>query len=376
MGFVTISIFGVISATFIFLFTPPSFYWKYSHARVLHKYSSMIKNEHLVGRISKKYHGLPAPEAIILFDKPESFVFGYAGAPDGWLAELYDDGTFKNVAYLNGYAIGGDVEKSGRGLFIAVAPIGLLHVDLSSFEITVAAAISDDNLPIRFPADARVSSDGKVYFNCASQVAPDVNKEGVYDLEYVVAKDASSGSGTGRFLVYDTRTRKTKTLLSGLMFANGIAISADESFALISESFAFRIIKYYLTGSRAGTYEYLVERLPGTPDNISLAPDGNFWVAIFSPMDDGVASILSNKWVGFIYSHLKRGVAPPLPPYTTIIKIDSDGNELANLQDPKGTVLYCVTSVVEYEGYLYLADSRDDFVAVVKVEKIRHLIKI
>jgi len=375
MGFVTISIFGVISATFIFLFTPPSFYWKYSHARVLHKYSSMIKNEHLVGRISKKYHGLPAPEAIILFDKPESFVFGYAGAPDGWLAELYDDGTFKNVAYLNGYAIGGDVEKSGRGLFIAVAPIGLLHVDLSSFEITVAAAISDDNLPIRFPADARVSSDEKVYFNCASQVAPDVNKEGVYDLEYVVAKDASSGSGTGRFLVYDTRTRKTKTLLSGLMFANGIAISADESFALISESFAFRIIKYYLTGSRAGTYEYLVESFRGIPDNISLAPDGNFWVAIFSPVDHAIALILSNKWLGFIVSHLNRGVAPPPPPYAAILKIDSSGNELADLQDPYGTVLPMITSAFEHDGYLYLGNIKENCVGVIKIDDIKHLIK-
>ena len=42
----------------------------------------------------------------------------------------------------------------------------------------------------------------------------------------------------------------------------------------------FRCLKYWLKGEDKGKTEIFVENLPGGPDNIKLAPDGSFWIAL------------------------------------------------------------------------------------------------
>jgi sugar lactone lactonase YvrE len=42
----------------------------------------------------------------------------------------------------------------------------------------------------------------------------------------------------------------------------------------------FRCLKYWLKGEDKGKTEIFVENLPGGPDNINLAPDGSFWIAL------------------------------------------------------------------------------------------------
>lgn len=45
-------------------------------------------------------------------------------------------------------------------------------------------------------------------------------------------------------------------------------------------SIRFRCLKYWLTGESEGKTEIFVKNLPGGPDNINLAPDGTFWIAV------------------------------------------------------------------------------------------------
>lgn len=42
----------------------------------------------------------------------------------------------------------------------------------------------------------------------------------------------------------------------------------------------FRCLKYWLKGENEGRAETFIENLPGAPDNINLAPDGSFWIAL------------------------------------------------------------------------------------------------
>lgn len=44
--------------------------------------------------------------------------------------------------------------------------------------------------------------------------------------------------------------------------------------------FRFRCRRYWLKGDRNGTLDTFAENLPGGPDNINLAPDGSFWIAL------------------------------------------------------------------------------------------------
>lgn len=42
----------------------------------------------------------------------------------------------------------------------------------------------------------------------------------------------------------------------------------------------FRCLRYWLQGEKRGQTEIFIENLPGGPDNINLAPDGSFWIAL------------------------------------------------------------------------------------------------
>lgn len=70
-----------------------------------------------------------------------------------------------------------------------------------------------------------VASDGRVYFTDVS------HRFGYYNQSYELLEARPNG----RLLRYDPATRVTETLLSGLYFANGVALSQNEDFALVAE---------------------------------------------------------------------------------------------------------------------------------------------
>jgi sugar lactone lactonase YvrE len=71
-------------------------------------------------------------------------------------------------------------------------------------------------------------------------------------------------------------------LASGLHFANGVTLGADESALVFAETTACRLSKYWLTGSRAGSITPLATALPSYPDNIATVRDGRIWIAMVS----------------------------------------------------------------------------------------------
>ena len=72
---------------------------------------------------------------------------------------------------------------------------------------------------------------------------------------------------------------RVEKLLDGLHFGNGLALAQDESFIIVAETNAARLLRYWLTGERAGQHEVFAE-LPGYPDNLSMSADGLIWVAL------------------------------------------------------------------------------------------------
>ena len=49
--------------------------------------------------------------------------------------------------------------------------------------------------------------------------------------------------GQGRVISYDMASGETEVLLDGLFFPNGVALSPDEEFLVISETTASRIMR-------------------------------------------------------------------------------------------------------------------------------------
>jgi sugar lactone lactonase YvrE len=94
------------------------------------------------------------------------------------------------------------------------------------------------------------------------------------------------GRPYGRIYVYDPNTKAVKLLLDNLYVPNGIQVSPDQSALYFSETAAFRISKYQLTGKNAGQFEVIIDGLPGSPDNIKFNSKGELWVGIPSFRDN------------------------------------------------------------------------------------------
>lgn len=47
----------------------------------------------------------------------------------------------------------------------------------------------------------------------------------------------------------------------------------------VAESLRFRVLAYHLKGSKAGTFEVMIDNLGGLPDNLRFNEQGELWIA-------------------------------------------------------------------------------------------------
>lgn len=124
---------------------------------------------------------------------------------------------------------------------------------------------------LTFCSNAVESSDGTIYFT-----------ESTDRFRYEYYKASVIEARAGGSLMQLGTDGQVSVLASGLHFANGVTLTADESAVVFAESTARRLSKYWLTGPHQGSITPLVTELPGHPDNISTGRDGRIWVAMVS----------------------------------------------------------------------------------------------
>jgi sugar lactone lactonase YvrE len=54
----------------------------------------------------------------------------------------------------------------------------------------------------------------------------------------------------GKLYRYDPVTKQTHLLVKGFWYSNGVAVSADDDFLVISETDRLRLVKYWLKGPK------------------------------------------------------------------------------------------------------------------------------
>ncbi len=246
---------------------------------------------------------------------------------------------FENFVNTGGHPLGLAFDNSGY-LFIADADLGLLRV---SQDGTVEKLLSEiGGRPIVFADDVTISPDNIVYFSDAS----------IYPITDNAKKEVLDSRPYGRLISYNPKTREKKILLKELYFANGVALDPDARFILVSETFAYRISRYWLKGPKRGERDFFIENLPGLPDNISCNGKDTFWVALVSPRNKSLDSLQANPFLRKVIMRLPQSWIPPQAPpkHGFVLGIDMIGKVKHNLQDPNGSVVSQITSALEYEG--------------------------
>lgn len=271
----------------------------------------------------------------------------FAGLDDGRIVRIGADGKAETFVETGGRPLGLAFDKAGN-LIVADAWKGLLEINPQG-RIRMLTD-SADGVPFAFTDDLDIASDGRIYFSDASSR--------FHQPDYVL--DLLEARPHGRLLRYDPATGKTETLLKDLYFANGVALSQNEDFVLVNETYRYRITRYWLKGEKAGQHEIFIDNLPGLPDNLASDRSGTFWVALPSPRKADADVIQQMPWLKRQLTKLPRAVLPKPVPYGLVIQVNEKGEIVRSLHDTSGQHLRMVTSAKPVNGVLYLGSLEND----------------
>jgi len=300
-------------------------------------------------------HPVPSMGAEDVLVTPDGTV--WTGTEDGaiWALDPASGGT-RRVADTGGRPLGIELLPDGD-LLVCDARRGLLRVSRGTGAVEVLVGEVDGE-PMRFCNNAAVAADGTVWFSDSSL------HHGIDHWK----DDFVQHTRTGRLLRRDP-DGAVEVVLTGLAFANGVALAADESYVAVAECRGRTVVRLWLTGPRAGERDHLVTDLPGYPDNISRGSDGLIWVAVASPVDGlverlGTAPMPLRKAVTRIPESLQ-----PKPARTIRVHAyDDDGRLVHDLDLPRpdrGPGYHMVTGVREHDGRIWLGSLHEPAVAVI-----------
>ncbi len=279
----------------------------------------------------------------------------YGGQHDGSIIRLDAAGNLEVFATTGGRPLGMDFDAKGN-LIVADAYKGLLSIDPQG-NISVLSTEAG-GVPFAFTDDLDIASDGRIYFSDAS----DKFQQPDYMLDLLEARPH------GRLLRYDPATGATEVLLDDLYFANGVALSQNEDFVLVNETYRYRIARYWLKGDKAGTSEIFIDNLPGLPDNVQGDRAGTFWVAMPSPRKPDADFLHQYPWLKAQVAKLPRALWPKPTAYGLAVAIDENGEIVQSLHDTSASHLRMITSVKPVGDYLYIGSLENDRIGKLKIK--------
>ena len=294
----------------------------------------------------EKLEAGPAPESVAVDSEGRVFT----GLLDGRVVRLGQDAPPTVVAETEGQLLGMAFDATGD-LVVCQLEGSLLSI---SEEGEVRELVSQvHGTPLRLVNDLDIASDGTIYFSESSTETSDT------------LLDLLEHRGNGRFLAYHPTTGETDVLLTGLFYANGVAVSRDGSFVLVVETTKYRVRRFWLSGPSQGTSEIFIDNLPGFPDGISCDKEGVFWLALMNPRNGFIDWALQRPWIRKVAARLPLAwFAGAAPRYGFVLGLDTAGRVVHNLQDPSGRTYSGISSVVRHGDALYFGSLLEDAVGV------------
>lgn len=233
-----------------------------------------------------------------------------------------------------------------------------------------------------------VAKNGDLYFTHSS------SEYGIHRAPHVGFINPS-----GRLIHYSRSTGKLTVLIDKIWFANGVALSPAQDFAVVCEAFSARLIKFWLTGASRGQSEIFVDGLPGGPDNLAVDKDG-VWVALADEADEThptiyhisanyplirkfevrlvelfmmsfefVNSVYPNRFTDFIcreFGSIDLIFKLITVKRRTVINLDWEGNiKRAYHGTDQSTGI--ITHAMKLDGFLYLGSVTTDYIARVRI---------
>jgi sugar lactone lactonase YvrE len=276
----------------------------------------------------------------------------WTGTEDGSIFRVTSSGSVQRVGNTGGRPLGLELYGEDR-LLVADAHQGLLA--MSTVTGVVERLVTEvEGRRMVFCNNAAVAGNGDIWFSDSSRVYPIERWK----------SDFAENTRTGRLLCRRA-DGSVEVHLDGLAFANGVALSADESFVCVAESGGRTVVRRWLTGERAGTTDLLVGDLPGYPDNIARGSDGLIWVTISSPVDP-VVQLLHRRAPLLVRKAVTRlpEFVQPQPKRTVHVQAYDDTGRLVHDVRAAGDNYHMVTGVREHQGDIWVGSLMESALGV------------
>ncbi|XP_001863709.2 adipocyte plasma membrane-associated protein [Culex quinquefasciatus] len=294
-----------------------------------------------------------------------------------------------------GRPLGLAFDTQGNNLIVADAYYGIWEVNLAhgdKKQLVSRDLVLDGKTVNRKPRlfnSVAVAKNGDIYWTESSSD---------FDLQDGVFTIFANPSG--RLFKYDRKTKKNTVLLDQLYFANGVVLSPNEDFVLVSETMSSTIRRVYLKGEKALQSDVFVEGLPGLTDNL-IADEEGIWAPLVLAADGEnpslprlfskvplirkfLARMLSIAEMPFRFIHQ---VFPNIhttrllhaighfetitffnPARATVVRLSWTGQILGSLHGFDRSV-GSISHVAEVGDYLYLGSPYNRYLARVKLPK-------
>lgn len=307
--------------------------------------------------------GFSGPEAVLASRDGKLWVSSQQGS----LLVSDDQGQrFTEVVHTGGRPLG-LAEGPGGAIYIADAYAGLLVYRAGVLE-TLADSYQGE--PLVYVNDLAVDQHGIVYFSESSSKFGARAQGGTYAASLL---DIMEHGGHGRLFAYDPHNRQLDELAQGFNFANGVAVAMSDEpgqgTVYVNETGKYRVLKFTLEHGVVVAQDTLIDALPGFPDNLSRAPDGNLWLGLVSPRSGLLDKLSGRPWLRKVVQRLPGFIRPKAQHYGHVLKISPAGEVLAQWQDPSGRI-FTSTGVAETDQYYFVSRLHGDALARLPVQPV------
>ncbi|KAH9500193.1 hypothetical protein Btru_077453 [Bulinus truncatus] len=185
----------------------------------------------------------------------------------------------------------------------------------------------------KFLNDMVVKSDGTIFISDSSDKF-DASKD-----VYIILE----GRPSGRILALSPDTKEiTELIKDGVVYPNGLELTANDTELLVSEMGRARIMSISLQPSTFRQMTVFSENLPGLPENIRKSLRGTYWVGLSYVRHAGIPNSM-DTYAGnpaartrTVYTVDQSTIKSYYPKYGLVVELDPSGRPIGSLHDPTG----------------------------------------
>ena len=302
------------------------------------------------------------------YQGPEDATLGrdsriYVTTNSGSIIRIQNRGVSEFVN-VGGRPLGIEANDDGS-LVVANALLGIQQITSDGTITTLLDQI--DGRPLENANNLGIGPDGTIYFSQSSTRFTAAGFGGSYEASLL---DILEHGGHGNVYSFEPASGNVRHLMTGLNYANGVAVSPDGSFLLVAETSHYRILKYWLTGEHQGETDILIDNLPGFPDNLKNGLNDRFWIGFAAPRNQLIDQLSGKPFARKVIQRLPAFVRPKAEPFSHVIAVNGDGDVLMNLHDPSAR-FPTLTGVLETRDSLYLTTLFGDQLPRIKKRDLR-----